>query len=137
MTISFDSLVMPPIKQKNRINVIKRYPTPHRYIPLGGIKALQKMIAHPHKQTLHQRLMECQRRLRQKEVAVTTTKHISPRSKRRRSRRRSPHRSRRRSPRRSRRRSPRRSRRRSPRRSPHRSRRRSKRPREELVIEYI
>ena len=119
MTLSFDSLVMPPIKKRKSRR--RRYQRPHAYNyrhpthtynPID-LSSLKKMIATPHKQTLYQRLMDCERRLRQKDIAVTTTKHVSPR---RRSRRRSPHRSRRRSPHRSRRRrrpSPRRSRRRS------------------------
>jgi hypothetical protein len=115
MPVSYDSLTYHPTATKRKIYVRKQYLNKPHYAPLDGITDLEKMIAQPAKQTLNKRLSECLKRLRKSQVAVTTTHHVSPRS-RRRSRRRSRPRSRRRGRPRSRRRSPsRRSRRRSPR----------------------
>ena len=115
MPVSYDSLDYRPTATKRKIYVRNKYLKKPHYSPLGGITDIEKMIAQPAKQTLEKRLSECLKRLRKQQVAVTTTHHVSPRS-RRRSRRRSRPRSRRRGRPRSRRHSPsRRSRRRSPR----------------------
>jgi len=115
MPVSYDSLTYRPTATKRKIYVRNKYLKKPHYSPLGGITDIEKMIAQPAKQTLEKRLSECLKRLRKEQVAVTTTHHVSPLS-RRRSRRRGRPRSRRRGRPRSRRRShSRRSHRRSPR----------------------
>jgi len=82
---SYDSLDIPLVvaKRPKKYNVIKQ--NYYNYIPMKGVKDLEKMISHPSVQSLQKRLNECYRRLNKKRIAVTV--HKSPRSSRRRSRR--------------------------------------------------
>jgi hypothetical protein len=95
--ISFDSLMMPPLKQrrknpKKHYNVVKKGAKLYRYQPLAGVGDVAQMIARPDANPLMVRLKDCYRRLEKAKQNVAVTKHYSPRgnSRRRRSRRRSP-----------------------------------------------
>ena len=90
MPVSYDSLTYRPTATKRKIYVRNKYLKKPHYSPLGGITDIEKMIAQPAKQTLEKRLSECLKRLRKEQVAVTTTHHVSPRSRRRSRRRRTP-----------------------------------------------